>query len=433
VVCFFLARNVELKTCGGAQDHGGRCCPNPTKKIGKEEKNKMTSRKRTAIKLLVLPAMIAALVLLLAACGRGAASENKEKGAGAGNAPIVFGVTGPLTGDNAEYGKQWRKGFDLALEEINGAGGVKGRPLEYVFEDTQSDPKQTPAVAQKFVADPKIAAVIGDFSSPASMAASPIYQRSGLVQLGITNSHPDFTDTGDYIWSNTSNQRDDAPYLAQLTVQELGKKKLAVLYQNTDWGKTTVELFIGKAEELGAEIVVKEAYLTSEKDFRPILTKARDANPDALVLISYYNDAALIAQQRQSVGLDVTVVGIGSIYSPQFIRLGGEAAEGVYTATRFYPGEPREEVRRFVEAYRAKYDEDPDSFAAVAYDGIKILAQVIEQYGAGRKEIRDGLEAVKDLETVLYGKASFGPDRRLQNPRFMPLIVQDGNFTLWQP
>jgi len=127
----------------------------------------MTSRRRSALKLRIAPVMIVVLVLLLAACGRGASSESEGQGAGAGNAPIVIGVTGPLTGDNAEYGKQWRKGFDLALDEINGAGGVRGRPLEYVFEDTQSDPKQTPAVAQKFVADSKIAAVIGDFSSPA--------------------------------------------------------------------------------------------------------------------------------------------------------------------------------------------------------------------------------------------------------------------------
>ena len=389
--------------------------------------------KSAVIHIRTATAAFIVLALLLAACGRGAPSESKSGGKGGDDGPIVIGVTGPLTGDNAEYGKQWRKGFDLALDEINGAGGVNGRPIEYVFEDTQSDPKQTPAVAQKFVADPKIAAVLGDFSSPASMAASPIYQRAGLVQLGITNSHPNFTDTGDYIWSNTSNQRDDAPYLAQLAVQDLEKKRLAVLYQNTDWGKTTVELFIGKAEELGAEIVVKEAYLTSEKDFRPILTKARDANPDALILISYYNDGALIAQQRQSVGLDVTVVGIGSVYSPQFIRLGGEAVEGVYTATRFYPGDPREEVQRFVKAYQEKYGEDPDSFSAVAYDGIKILAQVIGKYGSGRKEIRDGLEAIGELETVLYGKAAFGPDRRLQNPRFLPLVVRDGKFTLWQP
>jgi branched-chain amino acid transport system substrate-binding protein len=374
------------------------------------------------------------LALLLTACGKDTQTDAKG-GAGTqtNKSPIVIGVTGPLTGDNAEYGKQWRKGFDLALEEINANGGVKGRPLEYVFEDTQSDPKQTPPVAQKFVADSKIVAVIGDFSSPASMAASPIYQRAGLVQLGITNSHPDFTSTGNYIWSNTSNQRDDAPYLATLAVQELKKKRLAVLYLNTDWGKTTADLFISKAKELGAEIVAREAYLSNEKDFRPILTKARDATPDALILISYYNEGALIAQQRESVGLDTTVVAIGSVYSPQFIRLGGEAVEGIYTATRFYPGDARPEVQRFVQAYQKKYNEDPDSFSAVAYDGIKILAQVMEQYGTERKEIRDGLEAIKDLDTVLYGKATFGSDRRLQNPRFLSLIVQNGKFVLWHP
>lgn len=108
-----------------------------------------------------------------------------------------------------------------------------------------------------------------------------------------------------------------------------------MLYLNTDLGKTTTELFVGKAKELGAEVVVQEPYLPTEKDFRPILSKARDANPDALILISYYNDGALIAQQRKAVSLDAAMVAIGSVYSPQFIKLGREAVEGVYTATRF--------------------------------------------------------------------------------------------------
>ncbi|REK62141.1 MAG: ABC transporter substrate-binding protein [Cohnella sp.] len=394
----------------------------------------MSARVRFFSRIRSVPLASVVFTLLLTSCGiSGTSTTPSDSAAQEAKSPVVIGVSGPLTGDNAEYGKQWRKGIDLALKEINANGGVKGRKLEYVFEDTQSDPKQTPAVAQKFVADSKIAAVIGDFSSPASMAASPIYQRAGLVQLGITNSHPDFTNTGDYIWSNTSNQKDDAPYLAALAVQKLNKKRLAVLYLNTDWGKTTTELFVGKAKELGAEVVVQEGYLSNEKDFRPILTKARDANPDALILISYYNDGALIAQQRDAVGLDTTVVAIGSVYSPQFIKLGGEAVEGVYTATRFYPGDPRPEVQRFVQAYQKEHNEDPDSFSAVAYDGVRILAQVMEQYGTDRKAIRDGLGSIKDLDTVLYGKASFGPDRRLQNPRFLPLVVQNGRFELWNP
>src|ERR1700759_3452167 len=110
--------------------------------------------------------------------------------------PLYFGVSGPLTGPDAQYGAQWKKGFDLALAGINGHGGVRGRSLAYIFNDSQSDPRQAVAVAQKFVTDERIAIVLGDFSSTASMAASPVYQRAGLPQLGFTNSHPDFTKTG---------------------------------------------------------------------------------------------------------------------------------------------------------------------------------------------------------------------------------------------
>ena len=153
--------------------------------------------------------------------------------------PVYLGVSGPLTGPNAQYGAQWKQGFDLALDQINGSGGVKGRPLRYIFEDTQSDPKQTVAVAQKFVADKRIVAELGDFASPASMAASPIYQRAGLVQFGLTNSHPDFTKTGDFIWSNSVSQADEQPLNAAFAVKRLGFRRIAVLHLNTDWGRTS--------------------------------------------------------------------------------------------------------------------------------------------------------------------------------------------------
>jgi len=381
-------------------------------------------------------AVLALLAVVLAGCsgiGQPTGGSTGNGAAGDGAAEILIGVTGPLTGDSAEYGKIWTRGFDLALDEINGAGGIHGRPLRYVFEDTQSDPKQTPAVAQKFVANPRIVAVMGDFSSPASMAASPIYQRSGLLQLGITNSHPDFTKTGDYIWSNSVSQEDEAPVLASLAVERLGHKRLAVLHMNTDWGKTTADLFVESAKGLGAEVVLQEAYLLTDKDFRPVLTKARDARPDALVLISYYNDGALIAQQLSAVGLDVPVIAVSSVYSPQFINLGGEAVEGIYTLTRFHPDDPRPEVQAFVKAFREKYGTDPDLFAATAYDGMKILAQALEAGGADRQAVRDALASGLEVETVLYGRNSFGADRRLQNPQFVSLVVRDGKFQLLDP
>jgi branched-chain amino acid transport system substrate-binding protein len=232
--------------------------------------------------------------VILAACGApnqsGAATGNAaeptaapaQQGAAASGEPILIGVSGPLTGPNAQYGAQWKKGFDLALDEINGAGGISGRPLQCQFEDSQSDPKQSVAVAQKFVADPRIVIELGDFASPASMAASPIYQRAGLVQFGFTNSHPDFTKGGDYMWSNSISQSDNAPILADYAIKDLGLKRLAVLHLNTDWGSTTTDLFKKAAEERGAQIVATEGYLPEEKDFRSTLVRVRDANLHAL-------------------------------------------------------------------------------------------------------------------------------------------------------
>lgn len=347
--------------------------------------------------------------------------------------PIYIGVSGPLTGPNARYGEQWIKGFDLALEEINGAGGVHGRPLAYIFEDSQSDPKQSVVVAQKFVADPRIIVELGDFASPASMAASPIYQRGGLVQFGFTNSHPDFTKGGgEYTWSNSVTQAQAAPALAEYTVIDLGLDRLAVFYLNTDWGKSTYELYARRAEELGAMIVAAEAYLPEEKDFRSALTRARDANPNGLVLISYQADGALIAQQVKQAGLDVPIVGAGSLQSPDFLKLGGDAVEGVYIQGQFLPSDPRPHVKNVVDRYVAKYNETPDFFAIHAYDTMKLIAQAIELGGPTREGVLKGLYQLKDVPSVIYGKANFDPEtRRVVNPQFVNLQVVNGEFVLW--
>ena len=345
--------------------------------------------------------------------------------------PVTIGVSGPLTGQNAQYGAQWKKGFDLALEEVNAKGGVKGRPLQYVFEDSQADPRQTVAIAQKFVSDPKVVVEVGDFSSTASMAASPIYQRAGLVQFGFTNSHPNFTKGGDFIWSNSVSQADEQPRLAKYAA-DLGFKRLAVLYLNTDWGRQSQKIFSEAAKADGLDVGASEGYQADEKDFRSTLVRVRDAKPDAIVLISYYADGALITRQIRTVGLTTPIVASGSIYSPKFIELAGDAANGVYTESNFFPGDNRPEVQAFVTKFRAKYNEEPDDFNAVAYDTIILLAAVMNQYGFDRTAIRDGLAHIKDVPSVIYGKATFDPKtRRVAGARAVYLVVKDGQYTLW--
>ena len=346
--------------------------------------------------------------------------------------PILVGVSGPSSGPMAQYGAQWKRGFDLALEAINGGGGVKGRPLEYVFEDSQADPRQSVGIAQKFVSNPKIVMELGDFSSPASMAASPVYQRGKLVQFGFTNSHPDFTKGGDYMWSNSTNQAEEQPQLAKYVVEKLGIKRPAVLYLNTDWGRAAKDNFVKAATALGAEVVASEGYLPTEQDFRPTLVRVRDAKPDGIVGQSYYADGALIARQARDVGLKLPIVEGTSVYSPKLLELGGDAVNGLYTFSTFFPESPRADVQAFVRLYQAKYATDPDTFAAGAYDTMILVQHLCSQFGATREGIHEGLGKIRDVPSVIFGKVAFSSEtRRVAAADYTYLQVVGGKFVLW--
>ncbi len=366
-----------------------------------------------------------AAIVTGAAMSRAALAQSSE--------PILLGVSGPLTGPNAQYGTQWKQGFDLALDEINASGGINGRKLAYSFEDSQSDPRQSVAIAQKFVSDPNIVMELGDFSSPASMAASPIYQRAGLVQFGFTNSHPDFTKGGDFMWSTSVSQADEQPLLALYAVKHLGLKKLAVLHLNTDWGRTSRDYFVKAAKDLGAEVVVTEGYIADERDFRSTLVRVRDANPDGLIMISYYSDGALIARQARQVGLKQTICAASSVYSPKFLELGGEAVEDVHLGTRYFPEDPRPEVQKFVSGFKAKYNgQEPDAFNAYSYDAMNVAAAVLKIGGTDRRAIRDAFAKVHDVSTVIFGPTAFDVEsRRVKGAMNAELVVRNGHFTLW--
>jgi branched-chain amino acid transport system substrate-binding protein len=358
----------------------------------------------------------------------GAAALLRGRSAAADDA-VTVGVSGPLTGPNAQYGAQWKASFDLAIEQIAAAGGPA---IKYVFEDSQSDPRQSVAVAQKFVNDPSIIMEIGDFSSTASMAASPIYQRAKLVQFGMTNSHPDFTKGGDYMWSSSITQAEEQPNLADYAVNGLGLKRLAVLHLNTDWGTTAKGFFVKAAQDKGAEVVATEGFLPNERDFRSTLVRIRDANPTGLVLEAYYGDAAVIARQVRDLGLKLPIAAVGSVYSPKLLELGGDAVNGIYTQSNFFPDDPRPEVQTFVKAFQAKYNRAPDGFNATAYDTMNLFAALVKQFGATREGIHEGLARIKDVPSVVYGTMTFDPaTRRVAGAHYVRLEVKDDKFVVW--
>lgn len=351
-------------------------------------------------------------------CGGGSPSASQE---------ISLGLTAPMTGDYAEYGTVFKNAAELAIEKVNAKGGINGKKLKLVVGDSKADPKEAANIAQKFVSDSNITAVIGDFTSTAALAGAPIYQKSGLVQLSPTSSHPDFTKQGNYIFRNIASQAVEGPALGEYVVKDLNKKRVAIVYIKNDWGIVAHEFFMNKAKELGAEIVALEPYLPEQgKDFSAIITKIKEQKPDLIYLGMMYTDGALFAQQVKKADLNVTLAGTGALYSSELLKLGGAAVEGLYLTVSFYPEDTRPEVQDFVKTYQEKYGKLPTQFAAQAYDATNLIIEALKQGATDRKSLRDNLAGIKDFPGVT-GITTFDENRDV-NKTLSRLIIKDGKY-----
>lgn len=375
-------------------------------------------KKKIAVLLSVV--LIAAM---LGGCGSNAAQEKKE---------ISFGLTAPMTGDYAEYGNVFKNAAELAIEKANAQGGVNGKKLKLIIGDSKADPKEAANIAQKFVSDSNVLAVIGDFTSTAALAGAPIYQKGGLVQLSPTSSHPDFTKQGSYMFRNITTQVVEGPILADVTINDLKKKRIAVVYIKNDWGIVAYENYVKKAKELGGDIVAIEPYLPEQgKDYSAIITKIKDKNPDIIYLGMMYTDAALFSQQAKKANLNVALIGTGALYSDELLKLGGSAVDGLYLTCSFYPADLRPEVQEFVQKYKEKYGKEPTMFAAQAYDAANLLIQALKNGAADRAGLRDKLAAIKDFPGVT-GKTSFDANRDVEKV-LTKLVVKDGKYVPYKP
>jgi len=338
-----------------------------------------------------------------------------------------------LTGDYAQYGDSFKKAVELKLEEVKAAGGINGKNLELLAMDSKADPKEAANIAQKFADNSQVIAEIGEFTSTAALAAAPIYERNGLVQLSPTSSHPDFATQGKYMFRNIATQEVEGPFLADYAVNTLGKKRVAIIYIQNDWGIVAKDNFAKGVEEHGGEVVAEEKYLpTDGKDFSSILTKIKNTNPDILFLGTMYTDAALISQQRVKAGLNVDIIGTGSLYSDKLLELGGEAVEGLYLASSFFPEDSAPQVKNFVDAYKAKYDEVPNMFAAQAYDAAGLIVEAIKAAGdnPSRQSVRDALLNIQDYPGVT-GKTTFDENGDVVKD-MVNLVIKDGLYRVFE-
>ena len=352
----------------------------------------MTLASITKRALVVLTA--AGVLSSLTACGlNGDNAGNSSAAQQSGT--VNIGVIYPKTGQYAEYGKLFKQGFDLAVAQVNKDGGVQGKKLGLKYYDTQSDAKQDAAVAPKIASDQSIIAVVGDYASPASSAASPTFQQAGLVHYGFNNSASTFTDTGDHVWTPQIGQ--DVYQKANADIVAKHAKKISVVYLENDWGKQAYQYFKEEAEKQGVDIVYESSYLADSTDLSPILIPARDAKPEAIVDIGYGPDGALVLNTLRD-KLGYTGEFFGGQETEEFLSLAGKNAEGtIITGSFSAEGTKDKKAQQFVKAFKAKYGTTPGNFEVTAYQAIIDLSYAANKEGATREGIQKGLQTITDF------------------------------------
>lgn len=376
---------------------------------------------------LVAAALVAALAL--AGCSGG-----KPSGASAGDtgnkgqavSEIKIGTVGPLSGNAATYGQSTKRGVEIAVDEVNKAGGINGSTVKLISEDSRGDQTEAANATRKLVEQDKVVAIIGAVLSSETFSGGPIANDAKVPMISSSSTAPGIPDIGPYIFRNCISDNVQAAQMAEYAAKELKLKKFAVMYTNNDYGMALRDGFTAKAKELG-EVVAVEAYTDNDTNFSAQLTKIKAKNPDALYIAGYYTEAAKIAQQAREQGLKVQVLGGDGFYSTKLIELGGDAVEGAIFTAGFYSGDSTPSVQNFVAAYKAKFNEEPDMFAAQAYDAAKMVLEAIKKAGStDTTKIRDALAATRNFPGVT-GTTSFKENGDAEKS-IVILKVEKGKF-----
>lgn len=373
-------------------------------------------------KLRWIPVLIALLVVFMTACG------GKEGNSSSGGT-IQIGLAAPISGTQAQYGEALRNGAELAARQINDAGGIDGKTVKIVVEDDKGDSNEAVNVANKFANNKGIAAVVGHFNSSATLAAAPVYNKNKIVHISPASSAPGVTDAGEYTYRVITTDAFQAKFLADWS-KELGYQKVALIYEQSDFGLGLLDVYQSAATAHGIEIVAAESYLPGAKEFSTILTKIREKQPDAVFIGGFYNEAALIASQAKKLDLRTDYIGVDSLYSRALLELGGESVENFKLIGFFYPGGNNEQATKFHDAYVEAYGKEPDTYAAYAYDATSILIEAIRKNGADRENIKTYLDTLKDFPGAT-GSLTFDENGDVQTVP-QKLIVKNGAFALYE-
>ena len=372
-------------------------------------------------------AALAAVVVagLLGGCGGG---DKKSGDAGKGGNEFVVGVNAELTGNVANYGKSMKSGFELAVEEVNKAGGINGKKVRVVEADNKSEPSESGNAATKIVTKDKVVAVIGPATSGCVAAEEPILSSNKVPLIAPCATAPGITvDKSGKVKPFVFRACFIDPYqgeiMAKFASEDLKVKKVAILHDSSsDYSKGLTAVFTEKFKAAGGTITADEAYLAKDIDFKAALTKLKATNPDAIYIPGYYEEVAKIIKQAREIGLNVPLLGCDGWDSPKLVEIAGKEATNKCYFSNAYTAEDKDPgVQKFISAYKAKFNKVPDVFAMEGYNAGLVLFNALKTANStdGTK-IAEALAKTKDLQ-VANGKFSYDEKH---NPVTTALVIE---------
>ena len=346
---------------------------------------------------------------------------------------IKIGVMTPLTGDVASWGDMQRRSTELALTKVNAVGGINGKKIKVIYEDTQADPKTGVNAFNKLAEVDGVPIVVGSPASNVTLAIAPLANQKKVVLLSSGSTAPEVGKAGPYVFRIMPSDEVQSSIMADW-VWELGYKKVGVIYVENSWGRGLMEAFTKDLKAKGGIILTIQPTDQDATDFRTQLFKIQALNPDAIYAPLYTRGAGLMIRQAREAGLKQQILGADVYGTPELIQAGGDAVNGVlYTTFGEYHGP---EYQQFAQKYKEKYGIGVETYATYCYDAFMIAIEAIKRIPSGNEisgpNIRKELLKIKDYHGVT-GLTTFDGRNSAVGKTFDKMTIRDGKHMAYQP
>ncbi len=371
----------------------------------------MEIRFRVFVNLIVVVAFVGGILLFV-----GCAKEEPEE--------YRIGAILPLTGGAALWGNNVKKGIDLAVEEANSTGGINGRKITVIYEDSKGLAKEGVAAINKLVSIDKVPAILDDCVSSVALAIIPIASKNQVVMISAGSTNPKLSEAGPYFFRVWNSDAEEGLFSARYAYEELGIRKPAILHIENEYGQGLKEVFMEQFRKLGGDAVVIESFKQEAMDFKGQLTKIKGSKPDVIYLVSNAQEIPIILKQARELEIDVPFLGTVAFEDPSIIEKAGNAAEGIIYP---FPGGPSGGVvQKFRSAYSKRNGEEPGIASDTGYDCAKLIIHGISEGGYSGPAIQKVLADVKGWEGT-SGLITFDENGDVHKPMLMK-TVKDGKL-----